>query len=96
MRFATGGGPLPRGLEALCKERRGATASSSEDVPVGDVYIGKQDSRGRVFTWRHGEKSYLVTDHRKCEVWCPLEHRWYAKRVQNNVPIFALEPQRKT
>ena len=26
-------------------------------------------------------------------VWCPLEHRWYAKRVQNNAPIFALEPQ---
>ena len=55
--------------------------------------IGKQVSRGRTFIWRHGEKPYPVTDHRKCTAWCPLEHRWYAKRVQNNVPIFALEPQ---
>ena len=29
----------------------------------------------------------------RATVWCPLEHRWYATRVQNNVPIFAIEPQ---
>ena len=28
--------------------------------------------------------------HCSCRVWCPTEHRWYARRVQNDVPIFSL------
>ena len=27
--------------------------------------------------------------------WCPSENRWFANRVQNNVPIFAIDSSLK-
>ena len=60
--------------------------------------IGKQVSKGRTFVWEHGKVPFIALDHKKCRVWCPTEHRWYARRVQNDVPIFSLHasggPQR--
>ena len=79
VRFATGGGPQ---------------TSHDEHCPLA-MSIWQQIKRGQTFIWRHGEAPYIVLDHKKlkCTVWCPLGHRWYAKRVRNNVPIFAIEPQ---
>eukprot|EP00435_Cladocopium_sp_Y103_P012816 s2775_g3.t1 len=57
--------------------------------------IGKQVAKGRTFIWEHGKKPYVALDHRRCRVWCPIDNRYYARRVQNNVSIFAVEDTRQ-
>ena len=94
VRFATGGGPQTshEELKLYAKRVGDLKLHLLEHCPLA-MSIGQQIKRGRTFIWRHGEAPYIVLDHKRCRVWCPLEHRWYAKRVQNNVPIFAIEPQ---
>ena len=94
--FATGGGPQTshEELKLYAKRVGDLKLHLLENCPLA-MSIGQQIKRGRTFIWRHGEAPYIVLDHKKlkCTVWCPLGHRWYAKRVRNNVPIFAIEPQ---
>ena len=89
MRLATGGGPQTshEELKLYAKCVGDLKLRLLERCPLA-MSIGQQIEGGRTFIWRHG-----VLDHKKCKVWRPLEHRWFAKRVRNNVPIFAIEPQ---
>ena len=94
VRFATGGGPQTSHEELKLYAQRVGDLKLHllEHCPLA-MSIGRQIKKGRTFIWRHGEAPYIVLNHKKCKIWCPLKHRWYAKRVQNNVPIFAIEPQ---
>ena len=75
VRFATGGGPQ----------------LSTEALRVYTKELGDFHIHGRTFIWQHGQKPYIALGHRRCRVWCPSENRWYANRVQSNVPIFAID-----
>ena len=92
VRFATGGGPQlsTEELRVYTKELGDFHIHLLESCPMA-LSIGRQVSRGRTFIWQHGQKPYIALDHRRCRVWCPSENRWYANRVQNNVPIFAVD-----
>ena len=61
-----------------------------ENCPLA-MSIGKQVAQGRTFIWQHGEKPFICLDHKQCKVTCPIQHRWYAGRVQHHVPIFSIE-----
>ena len=92
VRFATGGGPQlsTEELRVYTKELGDFHIHLLESCPMA-LSIGRQVSRGRTFIWQHGQKPYIALDHRRCRVWCPSENRWYANRVQNNVPIFSVD-----
>jgi len=92
VRFATGGGPQlsTEALRVYNKELGDFHIHLLESCPMA-LSIGQQVSRGRTFIWQHGHKPYIALNHRRCRVWCPSENRWYANRVQNNVPIFAID-----
>ena len=92
VRFATGGGPQlsTEELRVYTKELGDFHIHLLESYPMA-LSIGRQVSRGRTFIWQHGQKPYIALDHRRCRVWCPSENRWYANRVQNNIPIFAVD-----
>ena len=38
--------------------------------------------------WKAPDKPYHCTDASKLKITCPYKYRWYADRVENNVPIF--------
>ena len=92
VRFATGGGAQlsTEALRMYTKELGDFNIHLLSSCPMA-LSIGKQVSRGRTFIWQHGQKPYIALDHRKCRVWCPKENRWYADRVQHNVPIFSIQ-----
>ena len=96
VRFATGGGPQvsTEALKLYSKELGQFNLHLLENCPMA-LSIGRQVAQGKTFVWQHGKSPYLAMDHRRCKVWCPLENRYYAKRVQNNVPIFAIEDKRQ-
>ena len=60
-----------------------------KDCPLA-MSIGRQVRKGRTFVWEHGKVPYIALNHRKCCIWCPLENRWYASRVKNDVPMFSI------
>ena len=53
--------------------------------------IGKQIKKGRTFIWEFKKTPYIGLNHKKCRVWCPLENRWFASRVKNDVPVFNVD-----
>ena len=87
VRFATGGGPQlsTEALRVYTKD-----IHLLESCPMA-LSIGRQVSRGHTFIWQHGHKPYIALNHRRCRIWCPSENRWYANRVQNKIPIFAID-----
>ena len=93
VRFATGGGSQTSHEELKLYAQRVGDLKLHllEHCPLA-MSIGRQIKKGRTFIWRHGEAPYIALNYKKYKIWCPLKHRWYAKRVQNNVPIFAIEP----
>ena len=99
VRFSTGGGPQTssEALRIYAKSVGDLNLHLLKNCPLA-MSIGKQVSKGRTFVWEHGKVPFIALDHKKCRVWCPTEHRWYARRVQNDVPIFSLHasggPQR--
>ena len=97
VRFATGGGPQ-LSTEALKIYNKGLGEFNMHllaNCPMA-LSIGKQVCRGRTFVWQHGQKPFIALDHRRCRVWCPKENRWYADRIQHNVPIFRIDTPLKT
>lgn len=96
VRFSTGGGPQlsTEALKLYCKELGELNLHLLSNCPMA-LSIGKQVARGRTFIWQHGQKPYIALNHRRCRVWCPADNRHYAQRVQNNVPIFAVEDKRQ-
>ena len=91
VRFSTGGGPQTssEALRIYAKSVGDLNLHLLKNCPLA-MSIGKQVSKGRTFVWEHGKVPFIALDHKKCRVWCPTEHRWYARRVQNDVPIFSL------
>ncbi len=80
--FATGGGPQ----------------TSKEAMRVYAKHVGELNLhllKNCPLAMSIGKIPFIALDHRKCRVWCPVEERWYARRVQNNVPIFALQSEAK-
>ena len=94
VKFSTGGGPQTSNdaVRLVPKEIGELNLHLLENCPLA-LSIGKQVSKGRTFIWQHGKMPFIALDHKKCRVWCPVEQRWYAKRVQHNIPIFSLNPQ---
>jgi len=60
---------------------------------LGDFHIHLLESCPMAFLIgrQHGQKPFIALDRRRCRVWCPSENRRFANRVQNNVPIFAID-----
>ena len=93
--FSTGGGRqmATEALRVYCENLGELHMHLLSSCPMA-LSIGRQVSKGKTFIWEHGQKPYLALNHRRCRVWCPRDNRWYAKRVQHNVPIFAIEDHR--
>ena len=92
VRFATGGGPQ-LSTEALKIYNKGLGDFNMHllsNCPMA-LSIGRQVANGRTFVWEHGKKPFIALNHRRCRVFCPLENRWYADRVQHHVPIFRID-----
>ena len=92
VRFATGGGPQ-LSTEALKIYNKGLGDFNMHllsNCPMA-LSIGRQVAKGRTFVWEHGKKPFIALNHRRCRVFCPLENRWYADRVQHHVPIFRID-----
>ena len=92
VKFATGGGPQTsvEALRVYAKDVGDLNMHLLKNCPLA-MSIGKQVGKGRTFVWQHGKVPFIALDHKKCRVWCPVENRWYAKRIQNDVPIFSLQ-----
>ena len=90
--FATGGGPQ-LSTEALKIYNKGLGDFNMHllsNCPMA-LSIGRQIAKGRTFVWEHGKKPFIALNYRRCRVFCPLENRWYADRVQHHVPIFRID-----
>ena len=92
VRFTTGGGPQlsTEALRVYTKDLGAFHIHLLESCPMA-LSIGRQVSRGHTFIWQYGHKPYIALNHRRCRVWCPSENRWYANRIQNKIPIFAID-----
>ena len=94
VRFATGGGPqLSTEALKIYNNNKGLGDFNMHllsNCPMA-LSIGRQVAIGRTFVWEHGKKPFIALNHRRCRVFCPLENRWYADRVQHHVPIFRID-----
>ena len=93
--FSTGGGQqmATEALRMYCDSLGELHMHLLSNCPMA-LSIVRQVSKGKTFIWEHGQKPYLALNHRRCRIWCPKDNRWYAKRVQHHVPIFAVEDHR--
>ena len=93
--FSTGGGQqmATEAIRMYCENLGELHMHLLSSCPMA-LSIGRQVSKGKTFVWEHGQKPYLALNHRRCRIWCPKDNRWYAKRVQHHVPIFAVEDHR--
>ena len=93
--FSTGGGQqmATEAIRMYCENLGELHMHLLSSCPMA-LSIGRQVSKGKTFVWEHGQKPYLALNHRRCRIWCPMDNRWYAKRVQHHVPIFAVEDHR--
>ena len=97
VRFATGGGAqVSEEAMRIYADKVGAlNLHLLQNCPLA-MSIGRQVAKGKTFVWQHGKTSFIALDHKRCRVWCPPEARWYAKRVQHHLPIFAVgDPRQK-